>query len=300
MSECVCCGSTAGKLWGAKHVNGANWSLDRCPRCGYCYVWPRPSWQVVDAFYREHGGHGRSSARQLSPSEILSREEAAPNSMIDAKSIVDGLARRLSDAAQGARGRSAPSLLDVGCGYGFFSRQARARGFEVTAIEMSDHEATVAREIAGVDPLRIAFEEFDCSKTFDAILMSQVLEHALDPDLWIQRSHRLLRPGGALAIAVPNFGGIFRLLLGIRDFMIIPPAHLNYFDPRSLASLLRRRGFGNIRVVHVTRIPPDTLRRRLGPSKLLGAPAVAVGKVLCRGVDAAGIGAIINVYATRE
>jgi 2-polyprenyl-3-methyl-5-hydroxy-6-metoxy-1,4-benzoquinol methylase len=191
-------------------------------------------------------------------------------------------------------------LLDVGCGYGFFSREALRQGFDVTALEVSDHEAGVAESVVGLQPIRSSFEEFDSRAPFDAILMSQVLEHALEPSVWISKARELLRPGGVLAIAVPNFGGIFRRLLGVRDFMIIPPAHLNYFDPKSIATLLSRSGFTAIEVRHVTRVPRDTIRRRIGAARGVVSGVELVSQALCAGIDTARLGGIINVYATRN
>jgi hypothetical protein len=76
---------------------------------------------------------------------------------------------------------------------------------------------------------------------FDAIIMSQVLEHAIDPSDWVRRAADLLRPGGALVIALPNFAGLYRLL-GARDPFICPPVHLNYFTADSMKRLVECHG----------------------------------------------------------
>ena len=299
MSECDCCGKTGGNLWATKTYYGADWQLHRCGQCGFAYVWPRPSAALINAFYEEHGGHGRALATTLTPHDILERERASAGSTLDASRIASRICELL--AARGSRDRGSRhlKLLDVGCGYGFFTCAARDAGFDVTALEMSEHEATVALGITGIEPIRSSFEEYDTTKTFDAVLMSQVLEHALSPSEWVAKAHRLLAPGGILAIAVPNFGGVFRRLLGVRDFMIIPPAHLNYFDPNSLTQMLVRHGFTDVRVDHVTRVPRDTIRRRLGSSPVVVAVVERISKALCAVVDTAKIGGIINLYATR-
>src|SRR6185436_16557697 len=85
------------------------------------------------------------------------------------------------------------------------------------------------------------FEDLTDPGPYDAIVMSHVLEHALDPAAWLGRARALLAPGGVLAIALPNFGGVYRLL-GSRDPFIIPPVHLNYFTARSLGLALRAAG----------------------------------------------------------
>jgi 2-polyprenyl-3-methyl-5-hydroxy-6-metoxy-1,4-benzoquinol methylase len=198
----------------------------------------------------------------------------------------------------GSRGNVARTLLDVGCGYGFFSRQARSAGFEVTAIEMSEHQSSVARELSGVIPIATSFEAYQPQDIFHAVLMSQVLEHALDPAEWVSKACGLLTGGGVIAIAVPNYDGVFRRVLGVSDFMIIPPAHRNYFSPRSLTHLLERSGFQHMSIEHVTRIPRETTRRRLGSSLALVRGVELLTRPLCGMVDLFGVGGIMNVYAT--
>ena len=295
--KCPCCGGAA-RRWGKKSCYGSDWSIHRCDRCGFGFVWPRPTWQFIDDFYRQHGGHGREDAKVLDATAIRLREQADPNSSVDADRVAKTIVGLLARGAN-AGGRR-PSLLDVGCGYGFFSRSAIANGFHVAAIELSDHEAEIAREIAAVDPIRVSFEEFEPGDSFDAIVMSQVLEHAIDADQWVGKAAHLLRPGGVLAVAVPNFDGVFRRLLGIRDFMIIPPAHLNYFGPRALECMLRKHGFSCPRTDHVTRIPGETIRRRLGGygriAEILGR---GCGRAFGATTETLRIGGIINLYGVR-
>ena len=71
--------------------------------------------------------------------------------------------------------------------------------------------------------------------------MSHVLEHSLRPLDWLAHAAKLLSPDGILAIAIPNFGGIYRFL-GERDPWIIPPVHLQFFTPRSLRRALESSG----------------------------------------------------------
>ena len=50
------------------------------------------------------------------------------------------------------------------------------------------------------------------SGPFDVIVMSHVLEHSLHPLDWLKHAAKLLSPEGILAIAIPNFGGVYRFL----------------------------------------------------------------------------------------
>lgn len=297
MTKCPCC-EGASASWGCKRSYGSDWHIYRCPRCGYGFVFPRPASDTVRRFYEEYGGHGDKEATSASPAEVLRHELEAPGSSLDATRVTRVLKMMCRRSEQLIS--QPPALLDVGCGYGFFSKAATENGFHVTAIELSDHEASVAREVAMIEPIRMSFEDYHSDVLFDAIIMSQILEHALDPVYWIHKSHKLLAPGGCICIAVPNFDSIYRRVLGIKDFMIIPPAHLNFFTSHAIKTLLERNGFEDIRITHITRIPKRSLIRRLGQ---YGPVAVhfadAAAKMVSRAVDLMRMGGIINAYARR-
>jgi len=193
MITCLCCDGACTR-WGRKRCHGSDWRIDRCQRCGFGFVFPRPDWQTIHRFYLEQGGHGDKETTTHTAEAILDAEAGSPGSSLDAARIAGRLRTLCGRTPEGVVGR--PTLLDVGCGYGFFSRAARDRGFRVTAIELSDHEAEVARSIASIEPIRTSFEDFQPSSTFDAIIMSQVLEHTIDPLHWIRKARSILRPGG--------------------------------------------------------------------------------------------------------
>jgi SAM-dependent methyltransferase len=131
------------------------------------------------------------------------------------------------------RGRS----LDVGAGDGAFSHALAEIGFQPTLIDHSPDISKYASGIRGSTFEVTGFEEFGDPGPFNLILMSQVLEHAVDPVAWLRKAATILAPGGTLAIALPNFGGIYRLL-GRRDPFLCPPVHLNFFTRKSLERAL--------------------------------------------------------------
>lgn len=244
--------------------------------------------------YRELGGHCRDSA---TAADVLEAERVTPNSTADAHRIVQTLV-----AVTGPDGR----LLDVGSGYGFFSAAALEAGFEVDALEIAPLERTLGREIAGIEALPDEFEDYEAPPgTYDAILMSQVLEHAVDIGEWSSKAARLLRPGGMLCVAVPNFGGLLRRLLQQRDPYVTPPVHLNYFSAGNLRRLLGDRGLTTVRTETVSRVRGDALARRLpravAPLRRIAIPAVRVlQRPVLAPVDRSGLGMFLNVYARKD
>lgn len=88
-------------------------------------------------------------------------------------------------------------------------------------------------------------EDFDTGQRFQAIVLSHVLEHVLEPVGVLRNLARLLQPGGFIFLAVPNSRSLHRqagVLLG----------HLNYEEDMSPLD----HAHGHRRVYN-----PETLRR---------------------------------------
>ncbi len=275
-----------------------NYRICRCSLCDYGFVSPRPSLDFLMDYY-ESSGHvpgvcvGGATAFNLD--DVLSFERHFPNSTVDAPRILNRINKLLIPGIP-------KTFLDVGCGYGFFSKEAQAHGFRVSMLELAKNEREITQELTGIEPTACSFEDYDTSNgPFSVILMSQILEHALDIDLWIEKSKSMLVTGGVLCIAVPNFGSIFRYIMGANEPFITPPTHLNFFDTKSLSRLLKNHGFSVEFHESISRISTESLSRRL--PKLL-KPAQPVFNVMTKaglaGVDALGLGMIINVYARKQ
>jgi ubiquinone/menaquinone biosynthesis C-methylase UbiE len=106
-------------------------------------------------------------------------------------------------------------LLDAGCGAGkFLSWQfAKATGCHIIGLDLSDN----ARGNTGLDHATLG----DVNKlpfsdaSFDVITCRMVVEHLEQPVAALKEFHRVLKPGGRVAIFTPNllhyFGAIARV-----------------------------------------------------------------------------------------
>jgi 2-polyprenyl-3-methyl-5-hydroxy-6-metoxy-1,4-benzoquinol methylase len=166
------------------------------------------------------------------------------------------LAAELIHALAQARGRPAASsdrLLEIGSGEGFFLRAATDAGFDVQGLEFSDHGIRAQHpDLVGKVRFGDAFAALDdlleAGANVDVCVMEHVLEHVADPEALLARLPRLLKPGGLVAITVPNdFSPVQEeaRALGLidRDFWLAPPQHLNYFNTDNLPRFLERLGF---------------------------------------------------------
>jgi len=280
-------------LWKVKHTGDEKFRIDRCQQCGYAFVNPRPSMaDSIDHYsLSKHGSPKDNKSIQM----VLEEEQRYPNSIIDAKRIIRTI--------EPMRPQSGPkTFLDIGCGYGFFSREAKRAGYDVTALELSSHERQVAAELAGIEPKAMSFEHFSSKpKYFSVILMSQILEHVNDVNLFISKANDLLIDGGVLIVALPNFQSIFRKILQENDPYICPPNHLNFFDCRNLTTLLKKHHFTVEIKQHVSRIPAQSFEKRLSS---LGKPGISAihrtSPILLRLFDILHRGMMVNIYAKKQ
>ncbi len=83
-------------------------------------------------------------------------------------------------------------VLEIGCGRGELAFALDAAGHVVTAVDPRAPEGGIFH--------RATIEEFDGSKTFDAVVASGSLHHVRDLSVVLDKVSRLLRPGGVLIL----------------------------------------------------------------------------------------------------
>lgn len=181
------------------------------------------------------------------------------------------------------------------------SREAVTNDFEVVAIEFAENERQISRSISGIDPISTSFEDLDLdSSSISVVLMSHVLEHALDVQAWVSKARQLLETGGILAIALPNFRSLQRIILQENEPYICPPEHLNFFTPRALTMLLEKNGFVVEQIQHVSRVPRSAMNRRVPRiAAPLARPLWILVSAALQIVDFMRLGSIINVYGRK-
>jgi SAM-dependent methyltransferase len=222
LAACDACGSPSEEhpivLW--KH----NTAVVRCTGCGLLYANPRWKLEYLQGRYAEdYWTEYADKAVGVDPA--ASRARWAP--------LLDGL------GTAGRPGR----LLDVGCATGEFLLAARARGWEVSGLDISPIAAERARRLTGaaihVGPLDTAPYP---PASFDAITLWEVIEHAPSPRRYLARVAALLRPGGVVALSTPNLRSLAYRLAGREWSAIGPNEHLYYFAPRTIGRLLASVG----------------------------------------------------------
>lgn len=126
------------------------------------------------------------------------------------------------------------SLLDVGAGTGDFLKVAKEKGWQVHGMEPNKNAAKLALE-KGID-LKASLNDFEV-KQFDVVTLWHVLEHIPDLEETILKLAALVKPQGALIIAVPNFKSFDARYYGKFWAAYDVPRHLWHFSKKSMKNL---------------------------------------------------------------
>ncbi len=129
---------------------------------------------------------------------------------------------------------SGSRVLDVGCGGGKLLARLRIIGWNVEGIDLDPGAVETARA-AGFDVRlgSLADQQYD-NESFDAIVMSHVIEHVPNPVELLTECRRVLKVGGSLVVLTPNSRALGRQRFGGDWFALDPPRHLMLFNRGNL------------------------------------------------------------------
>jgi SAM-dependent methyltransferase len=266
VAACSLCGGVSFEpVLRGRDVSGPEFQVVRCTRCGLACTNPRPTAATIGHFYptdyRPHSGqaHADRPLRGWYPLDWL-RSPGAPQ----------------------------PRLLDFGCGGGHFLAAMRRVGWYVVGLDVSEAAARSVREDLGLCALAGSLPHAELKpESFDLVTMWHSLEHVHEPRRVLGEARKLLRPGGRLVVAVPNFDGWSARWFGADWYGLDLPRHLTHFGPATLRRLLEACGFRVAALRHPRHadwLRASARRARFSPlrSLLRSRPLAAVAARLCQ------------------
>lgn len=272
---------------GLHEYTGQTAWLVRCGSCGFAQPEQMPT---LPLFF------DRMYDQRWSPDWVEQEFDAAYKDFIFERILADLRSRR-----GGGSGR----LLDVGAHAGRFMHVAQQAGWQVEGIELNPRTAACAARRTGAPVHRINAQTLgDRGARYDAVTMTDVLEHIPQPVAILQAVARLLEPGGWMAVKVPCGPSQWhkeRVLASLKPGRRVSLAdnlvHVNHFSPASLARALASAGLTNISVQTAPpELPPATgLRSRIGNA---GRLAIYRAASLPRAIDTP-IALHLQAYASK-
>lgn len=210
-----------------------HFKVDRCSACGFIFMNPRFTQETLRGFYGEDYYRGKA--------EYAYYDERGAERY--ARYVWDARIAFIMKYIRAGR------ILDIGSAFGGFLR-ASVPHFEPSGIEFSEYAGNYARKRMGsqIHVGTLADHNFP-RDYFLVITMIEVLEHLASPAEVVKECHKLLQKGGLLVIQTANMDGIQAKIQG-KKYAYYMPGHVSYFTKKNLVSLLKRSGFGRIRVYH--------------------------------------------------
>lgn len=210
-------------------VSHESFAIWQCRRCGLRFTQDVPDAASIGAYYRSENYISHSNTNQGLVNRLYH---------LVRKQTLSDKYRLIASAARMRQGK----LLDIGAGAGAFVAYMQQQGWEVTGLEPDE----TARERARADH-RVQLLDTDHlfalpPDSFDAITLWHVMEHvhALHP--YVEQLKTLVRRGGRIFIAVPNYTS-FDARIYKEDWAAYDvPRHLYHFSPDAMESLLERHG----------------------------------------------------------
>ena len=217
------------------------YSIQRCTGCGLEQTTPRPAGAELGELYARHYNFGGEKGTRYT------RWRAAflTSPLYRLWMALDG---DISFHGRPGSGR----LLDIGCNEGRGLTLYARNGFsEVQGLETNPVAAAAARG-KGFQVHECDIADFQPDQLFDVAVLSNVLEHALDPLDMLAQVKRILRPGGQVWISCPNARSWARAAFGPAWINWHVPFHITHFTDQTLAGTLQRAGFQVIEQDQVT------------------------------------------------
>ncbi|MCQ2304294.1 MAG: class I SAM-dependent methyltransferase [Bacteroidales bacterium] len=193
-----------------------------CDDCGLLYTTPKPSDEKLGDYYKSEAYY----SHQENKKGFIPRVYEAVKSV--------NLKHKIAIATQG---KEPGRLLDIGCGVGDFLHYAEQNGWQCTGAEPSEDAASIAKKRIKAEIMLPKDLEKLPDESFDVITMWHVLEHVSDLQWQVNQLNRLLKKGGRLVIALPNFRSYDAQYYKDKWAAYDVPRHLNHFSQDSIAKI---------------------------------------------------------------
>ena len=205
-------------------LTGEAFEIQECLKCGLLFTEPRPDPNSIGKYYQSE--------------EYYSHQENKNGFIPRIYETVKGFNQK-KKYKLATKGMNKGRMLEIGCGAGDFLKVMENKGWNCTGIEPSENAKAIA--IKKVKAQLYNPEDINSlpNESFDLITMWHVLEHVDNLKEEIMHLERLLKKGGRLVLALPNFKSAdaeyYREYWAAYDV----PRHFNHFCRESINNIFK-------------------------------------------------------------
>ncbi len=145
-------------------------------------------------------------------------------------------------------------MLEIGSSPGFFLDEAKKLGWDVQGVDLSKLAKEYSEDKFGIPVFQGTVQEAAfADRTFDVIVINDVLSQMRDPKSALQEARRVLKNDGVLYLSTPDIDSFWSRLLESR-WWGIHNRHYFYFSKKTLESFFQVIGFRQARYFSYPRI----------------------------------------------
>jgi SAM-dependent methyltransferase len=165
------------------------------------------------------------------------------------------------------------SMLEIGSNIGVFAGYAAEQGIAVETVEIND-DLRALQEILHKVPAYKSISDVPEGRSYDAIVMMDVLEHIPGPVEYLGGLKEYLKDDGVVFLQMPNKNSWSSRIAGKRWGWWSAPDHLYHFSGRALLRAAERAGYRAILLRFVSPVLDDlegipVLGRIFSPARFL-------------------------------
>lgn len=223
-----------------RYSHSGMFNIVRCNNCGLIYINPRPTagsiLKLYEADYTPEGIVNVSLIRKTANWKII------------VKGILYKLYGYIGNLPRKGK------ILDLGCGEGAILEILSKRGCEAWGIEPNPKAARICKK-KGLNVICSSLEEADFrDEFFDAVIMSQVVEHLPSPKRTLKEVNRVVKRKAKVYIYCPNVESYLSKLFGKYWHGWHIPFHFYGFTKKAISELANDAGFKVTKIDTIT--PP--------------------------------------------
>lgn len=231
-----------------------NFSFDECKICKTLYVSPRPDKKHFDRYYKDS-----LSAKYWATIFYKETEKSRRELLWKPKAKIIKEKINLLNL-------NTEIIIDIGGGYGTFIEEfSNIENIDHLIIEPSMHLSNICNE-KGLNVITKFLEDMkrddlpDIKKTFVSF---ELFEHLHDPKIFLESLWNLMKKKDSFIFTTLSGMGVDIQTLWQNSKAVSPPMHLNFFNPKSVETLLNKVGFDLIEISTPGKLDLDIMNNNL-------------------------------------
>ena len=227
IKKCVLCNNKNFNIISKKVRDSKKHKVIKCKKCQHIQLFPIPTEKEEGKFYDEN-------LQDKNIKYFGGIKENREKSLEDTKRRVNFVKSLIPKKGK---------ILEIGSGHGFFIETMEKLNYNIIGIEISKEKRKFSKRItkSKIFNVNLIKDSLDL-KDLDVIVMFHVLEHLSNPSDFLKKISLMLKPNGKIILEVPNSNDIQLLSNKSYNEFYWQRAHLHYFNPKSLTTVISKAG----------------------------------------------------------